>query len=152
VSATVPAVPSKWCIAVTAKPEEGRAWASIVSEAVYTVGNYPGSLQLFAAGISTFNLRAVIYPSTSGAVIADYTAAMAAGSHRAISCGDATPTNLTLRVDGALATTTPSSPVGTGIVGKTTLRLGAGDVGTTWAGFIKDWRLYKISKSNTEAK
>ena len=26
VSATVPAVPSKWCVAVTAKPEEGRAW------------------------------------------------------------------------------------------------------------------------------
>jgi hypothetical protein len=143
VSATVPAVPAKWCVAVTAKPEEGRAWANLAN--IWLLGSGAPVLDYtYVSATAGF----VVGSNTKTFTSADQTL-VAGSSHRLVTCGN--PTGRSLAIDGVTkALVEAGAAFSTSY--STTLNIGASSVGgTPFGGFLKDLRIYS-AKSFKEAK
>jgi hypothetical protein len=141
VSATVPAVPAKWCVAVTALPEEGAAWATLSAFRFWGLGTAGGNNAAFA--------NATLFRVEDG-TSADKdlaTTLPATGSIRPIWCD----TSGTLSVAGI--TQGSASGAGTGLfaTAPTTLYIGQRSSGTEqFSGFLKNLKLWS-AKSTREA-
>jgi hypothetical protein len=140
VSATVPAVPAKWCLAVTGyRPGDwvqGTTSTYAWSLGSGPVGTEPNIVSLGSRYFSVFDAAA------GQKFIGPYTEPDGALSHRLISCGSSTG-SMQLSIDGALSTTTAGA--GTGILGtpSTTLYFGAsGSTGLqAWGGYLKNLKI-----------
>jgi hypothetical protein len=148
ISATVPAVPSKWCIAVTAKPEEGRAWGS----------NNGGQLWSTYPGGAANNYTRLSESSVSGGTAESRTAdpgggtrttafVMTGSGHRLIQC--ATGPALSLSVDGVLGGA--ATGAGTGITAwsnvSNVLYLGTQNgTGAEFGGYLKNLKICSAKK------
>ena len=141
VSATVPAVPSKWCIAVTAKPLH--AW-NTDTEFLWSLGLGTGGSPNTAAMTQT------IFTVTDAAPVQKYVAytAPAAASPRMVACS--TSGTLNVWADTVLKTGSITG-AGSGVMTApaTTLYLGApaGAANYIWAGYLKSIRICKASKA-----
>jgi hypothetical protein len=99
VSATVPAVPSKWCVAVTAKPEEGRAWADPNLPMPWGLGptNVANSAFMYSTGTANV-VRVRVNDSSNFARDTDITSTALSGgaASRLVFCNNVGSTKLTL--------------------------------------------------------
>jgi hypothetical protein len=141
ISATVPAVPAKWCWAVTALPEEGAAWATLSAFRFWGLGTAGGNNAAFA--------NATLFRVEDG-TSADKdlaTTLPATGSIRPIWCN----TSGVLSVAGI--TQGSASGAGTGLfaTAPTTLYIGQRSSGAEqFSGFLKSLKLWS-AKSTKEA-
>jgi hypothetical protein len=138
ISATVPAVPAKWCVAVTAMPEEGRAWS--IAGQIFRMW----SLATGADGANTALADDTVFPyvldASSGVRQVAYTAPSSA-AHRMIGCS--TSGALSLSIDGALTGTASGAGAGILTTPQTTLHFGKVGNSTSynWAGYLKNLKI-----------
>ena len=139
VTATIPSVPSKWCVAATAMPVEQTAWGSL------------GAIRIWATGGTGANSS---YIDTGGLTVIDAAAATriagytfpASGSVRLIGCSTAG----VLSLSATAGTVGALSGAGTGILGTpgTTLFFGNNVISNrSISGYLKDIRIYKVTKA-----
>jgi hypothetical protein len=151
VSATVPAVPSKWCIAVTAKPGSGTAWTIYPNLSyIWTLGSISGAN---SAGVGFLAPSRTFLDHYSSVPTERYVASGAtpsAGANRFIGCSIAGDLNLS--VAGVNYGTDSGAGSGTFGTSPTTFYFNPSVGGVQVATFLKDLRMYKISKSASEAK
>jgi hypothetical protein len=141
VSATVPAVPGdatgKWCVAVTATPENGRAWQADGAGAnvAWGIGQTSGGLRAVTSNSNFF-----VFDAAAASKIGTYTAP-AAASHRIVSCNN--QGTLSLAIDGATVALTMTG-AGTGILGaaQTALFIGQSTASAgQFGGYLKSLKL-----------
>jgi hypothetical protein len=145
VSATVPAVPSKWCVAVTAKTV-GQAWPNAGNTYIWSMG-VTGAANSVRLDDSTYlhrdsvpNLRYYSH------------AAFAAGADRLVACN--TSGVMTLTQNGTPMTLTPLGETGTGLFSPAPTTLNFGDSGggtTSLGGYLKNLKIC-VAKSAKECK
>lgn len=149
VSATVPSVPSKWCIAVTATPYLARAWQTGASW-VWTLGTFAGanSATFLEQGVNTARLR--VFDSSAAAKTGISPALTPSVVHRFVSCD--TAGSLSMAIDGAAVTLT-AADAGTGIMATspTTFYLGAAGASGYYGGYLKSFKICS-AKSWRECK
>jgi hypothetical protein len=145
VSATVPAVPAnRWCWAITALPEEGRAWSGLTNQnTLLHLGD-----NVVAADNSIWDAtRYLVRDSAAGFSIYTNSAHESNVAHRLVSCNNAG--TVTMSSDGAAVSLTKSG-AGTGLQATmpTTLRIGTQNTaGSEFGGFVKNVSLWKASKT-----
>lgn len=153
VSATVPAVPSKWCIAVTAKPEEGRAWEIGTNvAAMWSLGatGTANSSALYADVHLGSGVYQSLFRTYDSSVAARYIAANepSPGQARIVACDSAGQFSLTY--DGVAQTPTASVTTGSGLFATppTALRFGdLSDGSVPFGGFLKNLKICKATKT-----
>jgi hypothetical protein len=145
VSATVPAVPAKWCVAVTALPEEGRSWIAGTPH-IWSLGNSYNVATANAAYLSS-QYFGIVNAAVAQQYIGPYTAPSIA-SHRMIACG--APGAMTLTIDGVTPALTVNGGTGAFGTAPTTLNIGwTGATGTplNFGGFLKSIKLCGNAKT-----
>jgi hypothetical protein len=145
ISATVPAVPAnKWCWALTALPEEGRAWSTLTNANWLLI---LGTNGVSANDITWDTTRVLVRDSSGGVTIFTNSAHASNTAHRLVSCLNTGV--ITMSSDGTAVSLTKTG-AGTGIqtTNSTTLRFGADNAGgNSFGGFIKNVSLWKASKT-----
>jgi hypothetical protein len=157
VSATVPAVPAgatgKWCLAVTAQPEEGRAWATSGYTMALSMGTFGAanstSVNFYSDGKMYWSVR----DATAGDRYIDPAFTFTAGSaHRVVVCNSGGTLKATW--DGSPVTATATGP-GAGVFGTSPTSLRFGDVSSgayTFGGYLKNLKICGPAKNAKECK
>lgn len=137
VSATVPAVPSKWCVAGTYKPEEGRSW--INDAYAFSTGALNGANSAAMAPWSDGKLYWSVRDGAADFRQVSPTPSFAVGSsHRLIACS----LPLLVTADGVPLTTNVVGSNTPGAIPSTTLYFGGTSTGAaTFGGFLKNLKL-----------
>lgn len=143
VTATIPSLPQKWCIAVTATPEGGRAWTNGAAW-LWAVGTW-GSLN--SAALYEFTgISFRIYDASTD--VRKYAAWTDAGSHRWVACSNAG--SMSVAADGSSLTLSSSGP-GSGAMPTPQTTLNIGNGGSAYGGFLKGLKICS-AKSWRECK
>lgn len=138
VSATIPSVPSKWCIAATGMPGERTAWGSFAAYRIWATGGTGANSSYIDSGGMT------VIDAAGASRVAGYTFPTS-GSVRLIGCSTAG----VLSLSATAGTVGALSGAGTGILGTpgTTLFLGNNVIGNrSISGFLKSIKVCKASK------
>jgi hypothetical protein len=148
ISATVPAVPAKWCIAVTAQPEERRAWASSSLPHTWSLGSVPSAMATWEYNdatnfvVGTRDATNAANNFTSTATVASLLPTSVAA--RMVTCGGSTG-RIQLSLNGTPVAGAQTG-VGTGIsgIGITTLTFSRPSF--EFGGYLKNLKICKASK------
>ena len=124
ISATVPAVPSKWCVAVTGTPTT-KPWTDVSSIALWSLGPNVTSAN------TAYGTSIVLYSLDATSTLKTFTLASqpTAASHRFVHCNNAG--TLSLAWDGVEQTGTVAGTGGTGLFGTAPTQLNFASAGAS---------------------
>ena len=150
VSATVPAVPTKWCIAVTGKPGDKINWdVGTPTAVIWSLGSGANSSQVYPYYSGGIFFR--VTDAASGTRDLKTVGLISAGSHRMVACD--TAGSMTFALDGTLVGSVTGAGTGVLTTPQTTLTLGGyPDALYGLSGFVKDVKICNAPKGAKDCR